>query len=147
VTEGSWVSFFAVVIGAVGVLSALMLFANFCKWLASLTPTPPPTPVTTKAAEPSKKEQDHTGGVIFLIIILGVGGYGWLTAPPKTTPQVPAYYSPPPQPVWVNGYYRQNGTFVNGHYRTSPDHTDTNNWSTSPNVNPFTGQKGTRSHR
>jgi hypothetical protein len=32
--------------------------------------------------------------------------------------------------VWVNGYTRANGTYVPGHYRTSPDNTTQNNyWS------------------
>jgi hypothetical protein len=45
--------------------------------------------------------------------------------------------------VWVNGYYRSNGTYVQGHYRTSPDYTRNNNWSTVGNVNPYTGKYGT----
>jgi hypothetical protein len=45
--------------------------------------------------------------------------------------------------VWVNGYTRSNGTTVQGHYRTAPDNTITNNWSTVGNVNPYTGKAGT----
>ena len=46
--------------------------------------------------------------------------------------------------TWVNGYYKSNGTYVQGHYRSSPDSYRNNNWSTSGNTNPYTGQKGTR---
>ena len=45
--------------------------------------------------------------------------------------------------VWVNGYTRSNGTYVQGHYRTVPDYTINNNWSTIGNVNPHTGRAGT----
>ena len=29
--------------------------------------------------------------------------------------------------IWVNGYTRSNGTYVRGHYRSTPDSTKTNN--------------------
>jgi len=46
--------------------------------------------------------------------------------------------------VYVRGYYRDNGTYVQPHYRSNPDGNPSNNWSTYPNVNPHTGQIGTR---
>lgn len=46
--------------------------------------------------------------------------------------------------TWVNGYMKSNGTYVSGHYRSSPDNTTDNNWSTRGNVNPYTGRIGTR---
>lgn len=45
--------------------------------------------------------------------------------------------------VYVQGYYRQNGTYVRPHYRSDPDGDFSNNWSTYPNVNPYTGKIGT----
>ena len=45
--------------------------------------------------------------------------------------------------VWVDGYTRSNGTYVQGHYRTAPDYTVNNNWTTVGNVNPHTGKAGT----
>src|SRR5262249_60369367 len=44
---------------------------------------------------------------------------------------------------YVRPYYRHNGTFVQGHYQTNPDGNIYNNWSTYPNVNPFTERQGT----
>jgi hypothetical protein len=45
---------------------------------------------------------------------------------------------------FVRGYFRSNGTYVAPHYRSSPDGNFFNNWSTYPNINPYTGQMGTR---
>ncbi|SNS84064.1 hypothetical protein SAMN05421640_1468 [Ekhidna lutea] len=44
--------------------------------------------------------------------------------------------------VYVNGYYKSNGTYVSGHYRTSPNSTNRDNFSTIGNVNPYTGKSG-----
>ncbi|WP_428224850.1 hypothetical protein [Flavobacterium sp.] len=46
--------------------------------------------------------------------------------------------------VWVDGYYRSNGTYVKGHYRTEKNHTINDNWTTRGNINPHTGKHGTR---
>ena len=46
--------------------------------------------------------------------------------------------------TWVNGYTKSNGTFVQGHYRSSPNNTRYDNWSSQGNVNPYTGTMGTR---
>ncbi|MBU0513674.1 MAG: hypothetical protein KJ621_02765 [Proteobacteria bacterium] len=45
----------------------------------------------------------------------------------------------------VRGYYRRDGTYVQPHFRTYPDGNRFNNWSTRPNINPYTGQQGYRS--
>ena len=42
----------------------------------------------------------------------------------------------------VRGYFRQDGTYVAPHFRTSPDGNPHNNWSTRGNVNPHTGERG-----
>jgi len=47
--------------------------------------------------------------------------------------------------VRVRGYNRADGTYVAPHTRTAPNSTTTDNWSTRPNVNPYTGKEGTRS--
>lgn len=41
--------------------------------------------------------------------------------------------------VYVNGYYRSNGTYVNGYERTAPDGNPYNNYSYPGNYNPNTG--------
>jgi len=42
----------------------------------------------------------------------------------------------------VRGYTRRNGTYVAPHYRSSPNSTKMDNYSTKGNVNPYTGKKG-----
>jgi hypothetical protein len=48
-----------------------------------------------------------------------------------------------PSHQYVNGYYKSNGTYVQGHYRTNSNHTNRDNYSTYPNINPHTGNQGT----
>jgi hypothetical protein len=45
--------------------------------------------------------------------------------------------------VPVHGYWRRDGTYVAPHYRSSPNGSTLDNWSTRGNVNPYTGQYGT----
>ena len=47
-----------------------------------------------------------------------------------------------PNHVYVSGYYRSNGTYVKPHYRTAPNSTNRDNFSTRGNTNPYTGQAG-----
>jgi hypothetical protein len=46
--------------------------------------------------------------------------------------------------VRVRGYTRRDGTYVAPHYRSSPNSTKMDNWSTRGNVNPYTGREGIR---
>lgn len=46
--------------------------------------------------------------------------------------------------VYQNGYTRKDGTYVNGHYKTRSNNTNWDNYSTQGNVNPYTGEFGTR---
>ena len=43
---------------------------------------------------------------------------------------------------WVKGYYRSNGTYVSGHYRSAPDNSKWNNYGPSKSSqelsNPYT---------
>lgn len=64
-------------------------------------------------------------------------------------PRVRAYHAPkayhvPGATVPVRGYVRSNGTYVAPSYRTSPNRTKVDNWSSKPNVNPYTGKPGTK---
>lgn len=47
-----------------------------------------------------------------------------------------------PRHVRVSGYYRSNGTYVQPYFRTAPNHTNSDNFSTLGNVNPYTGKPG-----
>lgn len=65
--------------------------------------------------------------------------------PPKARPyHAPKLSVPSTSPVHVSGYMRSNGTFVTPSYRTAPNATKADNWSSKPNVNPYTGQPGTK---
>ena len=46
--------------------------------------------------------------------------------------------------TYVQGYQRSDGTYVQPHYRSDPDSSTANNWSTKGNVNPYTGKEGTQ---
>lgn len=48
--------------------------------------------------------------------------------------------------TYVNGYYRSNGTYVSPHYRSAPNATKADNWTTKGNVNPYTREEGTREY-
>ncbi len=43
---------------------------------------------------------------------------------------------------YVRGYFRRDGTWVQPHYRSSPDGYFWNNYSAWGNVNPYTGKRG-----
>lgn len=43
----------------------------------------------------------------------------------------------------VKGYIKSDGTYVAPHIRTTPNGTKLDNYSTQPNINPYTGQQGT----
>ena len=48
------------------------------------------------------------------------------------------------QDVYVNGYFRSDGTYVRPHYRTAPNGNPWDNYSTKGNINPYTGKIGTK---
>jgi hypothetical protein len=53
----------------------------------------------------------------------------------------------PPEKNFIRAAaFHGNGRFVSGHDRTRPDGDFCNNWSTSGNCNPFTGERGCRSY-
>lgn len=53
-------------------------------------------------------------------------------------------YSSNTTTTYQNGYFRSNGTYVQGHYKTRSNSTNLDNYSTSRNANPFTGERGSR---
>lgn len=44
---------------------------------------------------------------------------------------------------YVNGYYRNNGTYVEPHYKSDSNGTKFDNYSSQGNTNPYTGKSGT----
>jgi len=46
--------------------------------------------------------------------------------------------------VHVKSYIKSDGTYVESYIRTAPNETTEDNYSTSPNINPYTGQIGTK---
>lgn len=45
----------------------------------------------------------------------------------------------------VKGHTTKGGKYVPTHYRTTPNKSKYDNWSTKGNVNPHTGKRGTKS--
>lgn len=45
--------------------------------------------------------------------------------------------------TYVAPHVRKDGTFVQGHYRSTPNSTPYDNYSSQGNSNPFTGERGT----
>lgn len=44
----------------------------------------------------------------------------------------------------VKGHVKKDGTYVQPHRATNPNQTQRDNWSSKPNVNPYTGKPGTK---
>jgi len=72
--------------------------------------------------------------------------------PPSTEVSFPNIPPPPsniystntnPNHVQVDGHFRSNGTYVEPYMRTAPNTTIIDNFSTHPNLNPYTGEIGT----
>ncbi len=47
---------------------------------------------------------------------------------------------------YVNGYTKNNGTYVNGYYRSDRNNTVKDNYSYSGNTNPYTGSIGSNKY-
>ena len=45
--------------------------------------------------------------------------------------------------VYVKGHVNKNGKYIKPYYKTSPNKTKQDNWSSKNQVNPYTGEKGT----
>jgi hypothetical protein len=47
----------------------------------------------------------------------------------------------------VRGYVKRDGTYVKSHRQTNPNKTQRDNWSSKPNINPYTGKHGSKEPR
>lgn len=63
-------------------------------------------------------------------------------APKVSAPKT--YKAPKSSPSLHSGYVTKSGTYVAPHYQTAPNTAKTDNWSSKPNVNPYTGRPGTK---
>ncbi len=52
------------------------------------------------------------------------------------------YSMPSYDTEYQSGYFRKDGTYVNSHFKTKKNGTKRDNYSTYPNVNPYTGKRG-----
>ena len=48
--------------------------------------------------------------------------------------------------TYVAPYVKRDGTYVQGHYRSSPDNTFRNNYDYKGNYNPYTGEPGDKTY-
>lgn len=48
------------------------------------------------------------------------------------------------QTTYQKGYVKQNGIYVDSHYKTKKNNTNHDNYSTYSNTNPYTNQQGSR---
>lgn len=48
---------------------------------------------------------------------------------------------------WVSGYFKANGTYVAGYYKSDANATVKDNYSYKGNVNPYTGITGTNKYK
>jgi len=58
--------------------------------------------------------------------------------------KVPTYHAPRSASVYVRSHVTKTGTYVAPSYRTTPNATKADNWSSKPNFNPYTGKAGTK---
>ena len=47
-----------------------------------------------------------------------------------------------PNHTYQKGYIKKDGKYVDGHYKTKKNKTETDNFISKPNVNPYNGKKG-----
>jgi hypothetical protein len=56
----------------------------------------------------------------------------------------PSVYAPTPTVRYQNAYVKDNGTYVESHYKTNNNNTNVDNFSTTRNINPYTNTTGSR---
>lgn len=135
----------------------LFLGAAILHWLGLLPDPKKPGQQPANTGSPSHAKGNPATTVFVLLCAIGLpASLVWLGGTmssgnpmsPQSSGSVgywPASsYQHASDPVWVNGYFRRDGTYVPGHYRTRSDGDPSNNWSNYPNVNPYTGKPGTR---
>ena len=67
-----------------------------------------------------------------------------IALPRTSSYKAPKYKSAYSAPVRVSGHVTKAGTYVAPSYRTAPNRTKVDNWSSKPNTNPYTGKAGAK---
>ena len=82
---------------------------------------------------------------IVLMGIVGLNAQSYNISWPSSSYSGNTYNSTTSTSVrYQSGYTRSNGTYVQGHYKTTSNNTNHDNFSTSGNTNPYTGTSGSR---
>lgn len=68
----------------------------------------------------------------FIICLLVFVGLVVITTPAEAASRTRGYYKP------------KSGTYVQPHYRSSPNRSKLDNWSSRGNINPYSGKVGTK---
>lgn len=67
-----------------------------------------------------------------------------VSAPSVSVPTITVPTTTVPTVRYQSGYTRSDGTYVNGHYKTTTNRTNHDNFSTQGNINIYTGTQGSR---
>lgn len=73
--------------------------------------------------------------VVFSLLIVSV---------PAEASKGSGYSAPSGSSHSVRGHVRKDGTYVQPYRATNKNETQRDNWSSKPNVNPYTGKPGTK---
>jgi hypothetical protein len=96
--------------------------------------------MNVECAYQRREPSAHPGGLsmrrLVAVLVLAVGLLAPIVVAPSEALACDSY---------VSGYYPNNGTYVQGHYRSCANSTTSDNWTTRGNTNPYTGEAGTRS--
>ena len=82
--------------------------------------------------------------IIITSLFITMASSAYASGYSNSNSSTPYYNNSNNSSVDVSGYTRSNGSYVNSYERSSPDNTTSNNWSTKGNINPYTGQEGTK---
>ena len=95
---------------------------------------------------PQGKFMNKTLALMALLVCCGSASAQSYAPQPYNAYAPPAsrYVQPQQSTEQVQGYTRANGTYVQPYVRTAPDNTRENNWSSKPNIDPYTGKEGTK---
>lgn len=66
---------------------------------------------------------------------------------PAVAKKSSGYSAPSGSSHSVRGHVRKDGTYVQPHRATNQNQTQRDNWSSKPNVNPYTGKPGEKDPR